>query len=169
MDNNVVEGIAAILEESQTAVLVFNFRGVGGSQGSHDRGVGEVDDALAALQYLANHPSVDRNRLGMAGYSFGAMITLNAAARDQRIRALALVGCPTRSLENPAVQQLAQPILFVHGDHDQVVQQEAFTSLVPLLRQPAEVEVLPGGDHFLLGYEDAVGGSVAEFFQRTLA
>lgn len=168
MDNNVVEGIATALEDSQTAVLVFNFRGVGQSQGTHDRGAGETEDALAAVRFLASHPSVDKDRLGIAGYSFGAMVTLTAAARDQRLRAVALVGCPTSSLDNPEVQRAKQPKLFIHGDRDSVVKAEAFGSLVQRFPQAPEVVVLAGADHFLMGYEDHVGSKVAEFFARNL-
>ncbi len=168
MDNNVVEGITTALEERQIAVLAFNFRGVGRSQGTHDRGNGEVDDALAAARCLAGNPAVDRDRIVIAGYSFGAVVALRAAARDEGFRAVALVACPTRSLESPEVQAIGQPILFVHGDMDSVVQMDQFKSLVQRFQQPTEVEVLPGADHFLQGYELQVGERVADFFARTL-
>lgn len=168
MDNNVVEGITTALEERQMAVLAFNFRGVGHSQGTHDRGNGEVDDALAAARCLASNPSVDRERILIAGYSFGAVVALKAAAKDQGFQAVALVACPTRSLESPEVQAIIQPKLFIHGDKDNVVQMDVFQSLVQRLLQPTQIEVLPGADHFLQGYEDQVGERVADFFASTL-
>ena len=168
MNNNVVEGITAAAEESQMAVLAFNFRGVGRSQGTHDRGNGEVDDAMAAARCLASNPKVDRDRIVIAGYSFGAVVALKAASREQGFRAVALVACPTRSLDTPEAQSIAQPKLFVHGDIDNVVQMDVFQSLVQKLPQPTEVEVLPGADHFLQGYEDEVGTRVVEFFASAL-
>lgn len=168
MDNNVLEGIATALEDRQMAVLAFNFRGVGRSQGTHDGGNGEVDDAMAAARCLASNPAVDRDRVVIAGYSFGAVVALRAAARDEGFQAVALVACPTRSLDSPDAQAIVQPKLFIHGDMDNVVQQDVFQSLVQRLPQPTEVEVLPGGDHFLQGYEDQVGELVADFFARAL-
>ena len=168
MNNNVVEGMANVLVDRQMAVLAFNFRGVGKSEGSHDRGTGEVVDALAAIHYLVSQPSVDLNRLGIAGYSFGAVVTLNAAARDQALKAIALVACPTPALDNPEIQQTNQPKLFVQGDMDQVVQLDMFHDLIQRFQSPTEVNVLPGADHFLLGYEIKIGSLVAEFFSRVL-
>ena len=150
------------------AVLAFNFRGVGRSQGTHDGGKGEVDDALAAARCLASNPSVDRDRIVIAGYSFGAMIALRAAARDEGFQAVALVACPTRSLASPEVQGIVQPMLFVHGDMDSVVQKDEFNEIVQRFPQLTEVEVLPGADHFLQGYEDQVGTRVADFFASIL-
>lgn len=168
MDNNVLEGIATALEDSQMAVLAFNFRGVGHSQGTHDGGNGEVDDALAAARCLASNPSVDRDRIVIAGYSFGAVVALKAAAKDEGFQAVALVACPTRSLESPEVQAISQPKLFIHGDMDNAVQMDQFNSIVQRFPEPTEIEVLPGADHFLHGYELQVGERVADFFARTL-
>src|SRR5712671_4968785 len=55
MNNNVVYRVAKALNDAGAAVLRFNFRGVGASTGSHDAGAGEEDDALAALDFLAEH------------------------------------------------------------------------------------------------------------------
>ena len=168
MNNNVVEGMANVLVDRQMAVLAFNFRGVGRSEGSHDRGTGEVADALAAVHYLASQLSVDRDRLGIAGYSFGSVVTLNAAVRDQALKAIAVVACPTPALDNPEIQQTNQPKLFVQGDMDQVVQLDMFHDLIQRFQSSTEVDVLPGADHFLLGYELQIGSRVAEFFGRML-
>ncbi len=168
MDNNVLEGITTALEDLQMAVLAFNFRGVGRSQGTHDGGNGEVDDALAAARCLASNPSVDRDRIAIAGYSFGAVVALKATARDEGFQAVALAACPTRSLESPEVQAIAQPKLFIHGDMDNVVQMDQFNSLIQLFPEPTEVEVLAGADHFMQGYEFEVGTKIADFFARTL-
>ena len=169
MYNNVIEGMLEALVDREIAVLTFNFRGVGKSEGTHDRGTGEVADALAALQYLASHSSVDGNPMGIAGYSFGAGIALNATARDRDLRAVAAVACPTQSLDDPALQQISQPKLFIQGDADHFVQLDPFHSLVERLRQPTEVEVLSGANHFLRGYEYKIGSRVAQFFSQTLA
>jgi alpha/beta superfamily hydrolase len=53
MHNTVVAALAHGLQRAGLATLRFNFRGVGGSQGSYDDGRGEQDDARAALRCLA--------------------------------------------------------------------------------------------------------------------
>ena len=167
MDNNVVQGMAIALVSHRMAVLAFNFRGVGNSEGTHDQGVGEVADALAAVEHLASHHSMDRNRVGIAGYSFGAGTALYAAAEDRNLRAVASVACPTPPLNDLAVHQINRPKLFIQGDMDHVVQLDLFRLLVQRFQPPKEVEVLSGADHFLHGYEHKIGSRVAEFFRRT--
>ena len=62
------------------AVLRFNFRGVGASEGAFDSGEGEKDDFRAALDYMAaRYPGVP---LWAAGFSFGVV----GRARGRRRR-----------------------------------------------------------------------------------
>jgi alpha/beta superfamily hydrolase len=90
MNNNVVYRAAKALGEAGVAVLRFNFRGVGASTGRHDQGVGEEDDAQAALDVLAaRHPALP---LWMAGFSFGARVGLTVGGRDPRVSKLLGIG-----------------------------------------------------------------------------
>ncbi len=168
MDISVVTGIAAALVKRQMVVMTFNFRGVGASQGSHDKGVGEVADALAALEYLEDHGSVDGGQLGMAGYSFGAGIALDATEASKEVRAVASVACPAPPLNDMVLHQINRPKLFIMGDIDYGLQPDMFKFLVYRFQPPREMEVLPGADHLLQGYETQVGEMVADFFTRTL-
>ena len=54
MNNNVVMGVCYSLFIAGIASLRFNFRGAGRSQGVYDEGRGEMDDALAALEFAAS-------------------------------------------------------------------------------------------------------------------
>ena len=168
IDNYVLQGMAAAIVEHEMASLAFNFRGVGNSEGTHGQGVGEVADTLAAVDYMISHPSVDRDRLGIAGYSFGAGIALLAAAECRELRTIAMVACPAPFLNELELHQINRPKLFIQGDMDHVVQLDLFRFLVQRFKTPKEVEVLSGADHFLDGYEPEVGARVAEFFRRTL-
>ena len=68
------------------AVLRFNFRGVGQSQGTFDNAVGELDDFGAGLDFMASrYPGAD---LWAAGFSFGAYVALTAGDRDDRVSTL---------------------------------------------------------------------------------
>ena len=53
------------------AVLRFNFRGVGRSQGSFDNGIGELSDAAAALDWVQSIHA-EAQTTWVAGVSFGA-------------------------------------------------------------------------------------------------
>src|SRR6266850_1735700 len=80
MHNKVVFAIAEAFFALGCAVLRFNFRGVGISAGTHDQGRGELEDALAAVEYLrARHPGLPCH---IAGFSFGAWIAIEAFRSD---------------------------------------------------------------------------------------
>ena len=67
------------------AVLRFNFRGVGKSQGTFTGGEGERGDFTAALDYMARrYPALP---LWAAGFSFGSWIALETGAADDRVTA----------------------------------------------------------------------------------
>ena len=74
--------------------LRFNFRGVGRSAGQYDGGRGEVDDAGAALAFLADHYP-DLPRLA-CGFSFGAHAALAAAPRSPGVTGMLLAGLVVR-------------------------------------------------------------------------
>src|SRR5450755_3950806 len=70
LHNKVVYRTARALRHSGHAVLRFNFRGVGKSQGRHAHGIGEIEDARAALAWLrARYPGLPYT---LAGFSFGS-------------------------------------------------------------------------------------------------
>src|SRR3954470_388388 len=68
------------------AVLRFNFRGVGRSEGTFDEGVGERSDFTAAIDLMAaRFPGVP---LWAAGFSFGSWIALETGSADPRVSLL---------------------------------------------------------------------------------
>ena len=72
MHNKVVYRIARGLRHSGSVVLRFNYRGVNLSQGEYDHGIGETEDARAALAFLrTRYPALPYS---MAGFSFGSRI-----------------------------------------------------------------------------------------------
>ena len=85
MHNNVVVAICGAAAERGIAALRFNFRGVGGSEGSFGDGVGERADADAALAHLRQLPEVEQHRVGIVGYSFGAAVALLVVGEDDQI------------------------------------------------------------------------------------
>ena len=68
MHNNVVVAISQAYQKLDYTTLRFNFRGVGGSQGSYGDGIGEQEDVSAAVAFLAD---LGMNQIDLAGYSFG--------------------------------------------------------------------------------------------------
>jgi alpha/beta superfamily hydrolase len=85
LDNKVVQTLARAFVELGYAAWRPNFRGVGASEGEHDKGRGEVEDLAAVLAHVRAAQPV------LAGFSFGAAMAAKLAARVQCERVV-LVG-----------------------------------------------------------------------------
>ncbi|MBI2865162.1 MAG: prolyl oligopeptidase family serine peptidase [Chloroflexi bacterium] len=168
MDNHVVIAICRALEYRGIATLRFNFRGTGRSAGSHSQGVGEQDDLRAAISYLAARPEIAGDRLGASGYSFGAVVTVNAAAADDRIKAFAAVSLPTRLVWPPAAAARPGPKIFISGSHDQYGPVGELQGLVERLIEPRKCAIIEGADHFWLHGVAQAAREVARFFEEAL-
>jgi hypothetical protein len=162
MHFKVVFRAAKALQSAGLAVLRFNFRGVGRSEGAYDHGTGEQEDARAALFELQDRvPGVP---LVLGGFSFGSVVALHVAARDPRVRAVFALGFPLRTAEDHSfVASIDQPRLFVQGEHDEFGPGEALCALAERLPPPREVVVVPATDHFFDGQLDALQGAVADW------
>ena len=168
MDSAVVVGVANRLVAAGFAVLRFNFRGVGLSEGEFDWGGGETDDAEAAADFLALRDEVDAGGIGIAGYSFGAAVAMQAAMGMSSVQALAALACPAPQMRAFSGLEILPPKLFVLGDNDHEFPVDQFRFLCRRFSEPREYEVLAGADHFFRGFEDEVGKLCADFFARRL-
>ena len=168
MYNSVVIAVSDRLTANGIAVLRFNFRGVGESEGAFDWGSGETDDAEAAVEELSLAEGVDASRIGIAGYSFGAAVALQTAMASATIQAVATIACPAAEVRAFSGLEILQPKLFVLGDHDHNFPVEQFRFLTRRYADPCEAEVVPGADHFFRGSEADVGEMASRFFATWL-
>jgi len=165
MENNVVVALCRALAGASMVALRFNFRGVGGSGGSYGGGFGERLDVRAALDFLTGLAEVDSGRLGLAGYSFGALVALSAA--DEPVRALAAVSPPAGGLD-PTSFRSGIPTLLVSGDRDDISPALRLPEMAASLGPPCEIRSVAGADHFWWGYEETLATAVLEFFRAQL-
>ena len=109
MNAPLMVSLAESLAHDGFAVLRFNFRGAGDSEGEHDYGDGEMDDVASAVSMRCDRfPDLP---LGVAGWSFGAVTSLRWQARDQNGLEWVGVATPvgsTRSKEMPQPATLAR-------------------------------------------------------------
>jgi hypothetical protein len=156
---------AKALQEAGLAALRFNFRGVGRSEGAHDGGVGEQEDARAALDEMARRfPGAP---LVLGGFSFGSATALRVAARDRRVRAVLAMGYPLRRGGDTApLAAVTQPRLFVQGDEDEFGKAEEIRAVVEPLAPPRELVVVPDADHYFTGRLDPLHAAILEWARR---
>lgn len=84
--------LAQRLSEEGIAVLRFDYRGAGDSEGEFENITIEskVSDSLVCLEFLCNQSFVDKNKIGILGRSLGGVIALLTANRFKRVKSLAL-------------------------------------------------------------------------------
>jgi len=148
MHNKVAHTLARSFVRSNFAVLRFNFRGTEGSDGVYDNGVGELDDALAAMAWMRQHKT--EVPLWLAGFSFGAAIAVRAAvARD--VDGLISVAPAIYRFAGNLDDQPDCPWLIIQGDEDELVEIDETVNWVDSLDAGPELLVVPGAEHFFHG------------------
>ena len=164
MLNNVVVAICQALPQYSIAAFRFNFRGVGGSEGSFGEGIAEQEDVKAALDFIASTPDVDSKKIGLTGYSFGARVALPVALRDERVNHLALVSPPLSDEDWEQLKEYRKPKFLIVGDVDSVVSLERFEQKVREVAEPKQCQVVPMADHFWWSQSLELGQEVTRFF-----
>jgi alpha/beta superfamily hydrolase len=168
MHNKVVYQAAKTIHRFGLPVLRFNFRGVGLSEGTHDKGVGETGDVQAAIDFMAQeYPGV---ALLVAGFSFGSWVGLRAGCGDARVTGLIGMGLPVGDLEERSFSYLddcEKPKLLVTGEFDRFGPPHVLRAMVerftPQAQENTKVEIVVGGDHFFAGHLDELDRAIGEW------
>lgn len=162
MDNKVAQTMARSFNQLGYVSVRPNFRGVGGSAGVHDDGVGELDDLLHVTEWMQtpsswNQFEITTNHswihfantlpLVVSGFSFGSFVGSHLVQR------LAELGRPAERLVMVGsaagkwtLAQVPTDTIAIHGELDETI------PLIDVLdwARPQEltVQVVPGADHF---------------------
>jgi alpha/beta superfamily hydrolase len=147
------------------AVLRFNFRGVGHSEGEFDAGPGEKGDFTAALDYMATkYPELP---LWAAGFSFGAWIALETGAVDDRVRVLIGIAPPVTKMgyEFTHTRVSTKPKFFIQGEADDICPIQDMWKFYGALPEPKEMVVIDMADHLFDGHTTEVGEALEDLLK----
>ena len=160
MHTKVVYQSAKALSRIGCAVLRFNFRGVGASEGSFDEGVGERQDFRAGLAFMSDrYPGA---RLWAAGFSFGSWIALTAGADDHRVSTLIGIAPPVAGYDFAPVRTSTKPKFLIHGERDELCPLRDLQQFYAHLPEPKELVVIDGADHLFDGKTSEVGDALED-------
>ena len=120
MNNRLVYGLYQSFVRQGFSTLRFNFRGVGRSQGSFDRGEGELSDAASALDWLQTY-NPNAGTCWVAGFSFGAWIGMQLLMRRPEIESFIAVAPPANIYDFTFLAPCPSSGLILQGDQDTVV------------------------------------------------
>ena len=177
-------GLARRASANGYATLALSLRGWLGSEGETDSGLRQPLDVLAAIDWMAKRPLVDRRRIALVGASMGGQVALLAAAHKPNIAAVAAYFPPTDLMRwykavpemrdylddlcgpeglpvrSPVlrVAQIDAPVLLVHGAKDENVPMAQTTAMEEALRnhgKEVETFIAPDGTHFFTEQQNA--------------
>lgn len=145
--NKIVHTLAKTLSRLGYVCYCPNLRGVGQSEGMHERGVGEVDDMAAVLAF-SRHENPHVHRLILAGFSFGTYVQAQLRQRlaEDEVQHMILVGPAISRYDFPTVPANS---LIIHGEQDEVIPLNAVFDWARPNHLP--IVVVPGTGHFFHG------------------
>lgn len=159
MHNKVVYRTARALRNSGHVVLRFNFRGVGKSRGRHDLGVGEIDDARAALAWLRErYPDLPYT---VAGFSFGSRVVTSLGCGLRDVERIIALGVPAKRDPVGLLASCDTNKIFIQSTHDEYgppAEMEAFYAQVA---EPKRLIWVEAEDHFFAGGLDQLEAEIA--------
>ena len=158
MHNKVVYRIARGLRRAGSVVLRFNYRGVNLSEGQYANGIGETEDASAALAVLrSRYPELP---FSLAGFSFGSRIILKLGCETPGVSYLIAAGFPANRIEAPSLGHCPVPKTFIVSTHDEFCAVPAMEAYFAALDEPKELIWIEAPDHFFSGaldeFEEAI-------------
>lgn len=145
MHNKVVTMVERSVRELGLATVIFNFRGVGASEGEHDQGVGESEDVVAIAEWIQRVRPNDA--LWLAGFSFGAYVTARAAPQVP-VRQMISVAPPIGRWDFNVLASPLCPWLVIQGEADEVVDPEGVYAWVAAQPEPPTLVRMPDTGHF---------------------
>lgn len=172
MNNKIVYNLYQSFAQRGFAVLRFNFRGVGRSQGTFDNGIGELSDAAAALDWMQQF-NPDAQQCWVAGFSFGAWIGMQLLMRRPEIRGFISIAPPANLYDFSFLAPCPSSGLIVQGTADEIVTPSAVQKLVDKLKTQKHItidyETVDGANHFFENEQEQMMDAVNRYLDMRLA
>jgi len=169
MNNKVVYNLFHIFVRRGFAVLRFNFRGVGRSQGVFDDGIGELSDAASALDWLQTM-NPNASSCWITGFSFGSWIGMQLLMRRPEIKGFITVAPPADKYDFSFLAPCPSSGLIVQGEADEIVEPAASETLAIELQAKRAItidyELIKGADHFFRDQLDEMTAVVENYLDK---
>ncbi len=172
MNNKVVYTLYHAFAKRGFSVLRFNFRGVGRSQGIHDRGEGELSDAASALDWLQTF-NQNATACWIAGFSFGAWIGMQLLMRRPEIAGFISISPPANMYDFSFLAPCPSSGMVIQGDQDEIVPEPAVAKLVEKLGHQRNLDidyrVIKGANHFYQNHIDELDANIKDYMNRVIS
>jgi alpha/beta superfamily hydrolase len=172
MNNKITYNLYQAFVRSGFSALRFNFRGIGKSQGKFDDGIGELADAATALDWIQQQ-NMDASACWIAGFSFGAWISMQLLMRRPEINGFIAVSPPANLYDFSFLSPCPTAGLITMGDRDEVVAEEAVSKLATKLAGQKganlEYKIIKGADHYYRNNLEALNAITEDYIVRKMA
>ncbi|MDQ3876786.1 MAG: alpha/beta hydrolase, partial [Actinomycetota bacterium] len=149
------------------AVLRFNFRGIGASQGTSSTGRAEVADAAGVVHAAREH--FQGFPVAIAGWSFGAAVAVRYTTHDRDLAACVAIAPAVRArpgvtdgLPDPNDVNIDAPLLVICGANDELVEPADCRGWAEIVSSASFIE-MRGANHFFWGKYDELAATVSDF------
>ena len=171
MNNRVTYALYKHFQARGFAVMRFNFRGVGRSEGEYDSGEGELSDAATAMDWLQAQNPASR-QCWIAGFSFGAWICMQLMMRRPEIQRFISVTPPATTHDFSFLAPCPASGLIINGEQDDQVPPDAICKLVERLSiqkgVKIKVDIVPGANHFFAEHLELMISHVSAYIEAAL-
>ena len=171
MNNKVTYNLYKSFVNNGFSVLRINFRGVGKSQGKFDNGVGELQDATTALNWL-HAQNMEAQSYWLGGFSFGSWIGLQLIMRRPDIEGYVLVAPPATKYDFNFIVPCSASGMIMQGDSDEISLEDDSAKVAEklALREEAEIKykIISGADHFFRDHMDEFEIELDEYIKERL-
>ncbi len=151
----VILTVEAAFHAAGFTTLAFNFRGVGGSEGTHGEGRSQVADVAGALVFLRGSLDAAPRLIAVAGYSFGSHVGGQAAAAHPGVGFYLGVAPVLGRYDYGVLAGFRGRIALIAGSRDEYSDPARLEALVASLPGPPWLRVLET-DHFFTDALDAL-------------
>jgi uncharacterized protein len=160
LHDRVVYHAAQGLKRAGCAVLRFNFRGVGASDGAFGQNIGEADD----FRSVVDAATTDYQGLPVwaVGYSFGAWVASTVGADDPRVSLLVAIAPPVEGYDFSPMRESRKPKFLIHGERDEMTPLKMIRRFYGSLAEPKELVVIDAADHMFDGHVSEVADALED-------
>lgn len=169
MNNKVVYTMYKTFASAGFSVLRFNFRGVGRSEGVYDNGEGELSDAAAAMDWMhATFPG--SSSFWLAGFSFGAWITLQLLMRRPEVNGFIAVSPPADRYDFSFLSPCPVSGQVIQGDHDDIVTHASVVRMMERVTTKPNItlnfQTIEGADHFFQRQQNELASIIRNYLNQ---
>lgn len=171
MDTPVSQMMYDVFKQRGFAVLRFNFRGVGRSQGVYEQGLGELTDAATALDWMQAH-NANAPYCWVSGHSFGAWIGMQLLMRRPEIAGFISVSPPTNMYDFTFLAPCPASGLVAHGDADVIVPHDDMEKVMSKVRAQKGIDIrrqlIPGAGHLFSSHVEPLQTAIEDYLDIRL-